>query len=134
MSAFTIHTSLLFDRKKKDFVIDTLITVDKTTGLITEVYRRKSALPCHVSPLDIDLRGKVVLPGFVDAHTHILLYAYSETPSLNQMLDEGLVERVIRAVNHCRTTLLAGYTTSATLALKDCKMPIPMCEMPSIAV
>jgi imidazolonepropionase-like amidohydrolase len=27
------------------------------------------------------------------------------------MRDESLVERVIRATNHCRTTLLAGYTT-----------------------
>lgn len=57
MSAFTIHTSLLFD-PKKDFATDTSITVDKTTGLITEVYRRQSILPSHVSPPDIDLGAK----------------------------------------------------------------------------
>lgn len=111
MSTFTIHTSLLFDPKKKDFIKNTSITVDSITGLITEVCRRESALSDLISPPDVDLRGKVVLPGFVDAHTHIFLHAYSETPSLNQMRDESLIERVIRAVNHCRTALLAGYTT-----------------------
>jgi len=134
MSTFTIHTSLLFDPKKKDFVTDTSITVDKTTGLITEVYHRESTLPSHVSLSNVDLRGGVVLPGFVDAHMHIFLHAYSEMPSLNQMLDESLVERVIHAVNHCRTAFWQGIQHTATLALKDCKTPITMREMPSIAV
>ncbi|KAK5127848.1 hypothetical protein LTR85_004965 [Meristemomyces frigidus] len=108
---FTIHTDLLFDSKKKAFVKDTSITVAPETGLIVKVYQRKDALPTTVNEPDIDLRGKCVLPGFVDAHTHIFLHAYSETPSINQMRDESLVERVIRATNHCRTALLAGYTT-----------------------
>jgi len=47
----------------------------------------------------------------VDAHTHIFLHAYSEVSSINQMRDESLVERVIRATNHCRAGLLAGFTT-----------------------
>jgi imidazolonepropionase-like amidohydrolase len=111
MSIFTIHTDLLFDSRSKSFVNDRSITVDTTSGLISRVYHRKKPLSEHVSPPDIDLRGKTVLPGFVDAHTHIFLHAYSETPPINQMRDESLVERVIRATNHCRTALLAGYTT-----------------------
>ncbi|KAK4546545.1 hypothetical protein LTR36_001762 [Oleoguttula mirabilis] len=107
----TIHTDLLFDSKAKVFVKDTSITVASETGLIVEVYQRKDALPATISEPDIDLRGRCVLPGFVDAHTHIFLHAYAETPSINQMRDESLVERVIRATNHCRTALLAGYTT-----------------------
>ena len=51
------------------------------------------------------------MSGFVDAHTHIFLHAYSETSSLNQMLHESLVERVCRATQHCRAALMAGYTT-----------------------
>ena len=74
------------------------------------MYQRKDALSTVTEP-DLDLRGKCVLPGLVDAHTHILLHAYSETSSLYQMRDESLVERIIRATNHCRTALLAGYTT-----------------------
>lgn len=107
----TIYTDCLFDPKKKAFVKDTSIEVSPKTGLITKVYQRKDALPTSIDELDIDLRGKCVLPGFVDAHTHILLHAYSEASSLNQMRDESIVERVIRATNHCRTALLAGYTT-----------------------
>ena len=108
---FTIHTDCLFDSKKKSFVQDISIVVSPTTGLITKTYQREDALPNEIKDPDIDLRGKCVLPGFVDAHTHILLHAYSETPSNYQMRDESLVERVIRAINHCRAALLAGYTT-----------------------
>jgi imidazolonepropionase-like amidohydrolase len=112
--AFTIHTDLLFDPKQKAWLKNTSITVSPSTGLITKVYQRgKDEFPpdATVKEPDIDLRGKCVLPGLVDAHTHILLHAYSETPSMNQMRDESLVERVIRATNHCRAALLAGFTT-----------------------
>lgn len=107
----TVHTSSLFDAKDKTFVTDRSITVDRSTGLIKSVYKRDASVPLTISSPDIDLRGKIVLPGLVDAHTHILLHAYSETPSVNQMRDESFVERVVRATNHCRAALLAGYTT-----------------------
>ncbi|KAJ9223743.1 hypothetical protein DTO027B5_6004 [Paecilomyces variotii] len=106
-----IHTSILFDPKKKEFIKDLTIVADRSTGLIVGVYKR-SATDGQILPAeDIDLRGLLVLPGLVDAHTHIFLHSYKETPALNQMRDESLVERTIRAVNHCRTALLAGYTT-----------------------
>lgn len=118
---FTIHTDCLFDSKKKAFFNDISIIVAPETGLIAKVYKRQDALAHYVKEPDIDLRGKCVLPGFVDAHTHIFLHAYSETPSLNQMRDESLVERVIRATNHCRTALLAGYTTYRDLGTESAK-------------
>ncbi|KAK5708368.1 hypothetical protein LTR97_000908 [Elasticomyces elasticus] len=111
MDAFTVHTDLLFDPKKKAFVTGTSIVVSRKTGLITKVYERDDTLPNTVSEPDIDLRGLCVLPGLVDAHTHLLLHAYSEASSVAQMRDESMVERIIRATNHCRTALLAGYTT-----------------------
>ena len=117
--AFKVHTDCLFDSKKKAFVKDVSITVDPSTGLITNVARRDKKLPSSIDAPDIDLRGKCVLPGLVDAHTHVLLHAYSETPSLNQMRDESLVERVIRATNHCRNALLAGYTTYRDLGTES---------------
>lgn len=75
-SQFTIHSSLLFDPKKKEFVKDVSVTVDKETGLITQVFVRDFTLGDIVSDDDVDLRGKVVMPGFVDAHTHIFLHSY----------------------------------------------------------
>lgn len=118
-SCFAVHTDCLFDSKTKKFVKDTSIVVNPETGLIDKVYQRKDALPNEIKDPDIDLRGTCVLPGFVDAHTHILLHPYTETPSLNQMRDESLVERVIRATNHCRAALLAGYTTYRDLGTES---------------
>lgn len=76
MPQFTIHTSLLFDPKKKKFVQDVSITVDTGSGLIAKVYTRGERLPERVPEGDIDLRGRVAMPGFVDAHTHIFLHSY----------------------------------------------------------
>ncbi|KAI1122782.1 hypothetical protein F5Y10DRAFT_253239 [Nemania abortiva] len=109
----TIHTSTLFDSRDKYFVRDLSIYVDTSTGLITRTHVRSQPLPQHnlSDSKTIDLRGLTVLPGFVDAHTHIFLHGYDETPSMNQMRDESLVERVVRATNHAKSALMAGYTT-----------------------
>ncbi|CAN8100357.1 unnamed protein product [Discula destructiva] len=105
----TVHTSLLFDPKKKSFVKNVSITVDVKRGSIARVYERKS--DDEIRDEEIDLRGKVVMPGFVDAHTHIFLHPYSERSSTEQMRDESIVERTVRATNHARAALLSGYTT-----------------------
>ncbi|KAI1155263.1 hypothetical protein F4825DRAFT_68641 [Nemania diffusa] len=109
----TIHTSSLFDSKNKRFLSDISIDVDTHTGLIARTYKRSHSLPQHdvSDSRTVDLRGLTVLPGLVDAHTHIFLHGYDETPSMNQMRDESLVERVVRATNHARAALMAGYTT-----------------------
>ncbi|KAI1381200.1 amidohydrolase [Hypoxylon crocopeplum] len=109
----TVHTSSLFNSKEKSFVSDVSISIDADTGLITRVYTRDGPLPAtNVSDANtIDLRGLTVLPGLVDAHTHIFLHPYSDVAALNQMRDESFVERVVRATNHAKAALQAGYTT-----------------------
>lgn len=111
MARFTLHTDILFDPQSKTALHDQSITVDSVSGLIVRIYQREESLPARIEEPDIDLRGKFVTPGFVDAHTHIFLHSYDENPSTNQKRDESFVERIIRAVNHCRIGLLAGYTT-----------------------
>ena len=76
MSEYSVHTSLLFDPKKLEFLENVTVTVDRDTGLISAVTTRESA-DAEVKDGDVDLRGKVVLPGLVDAHTHIFLHAYA---------------------------------------------------------
>lgn len=52
-----------------------------------------------------------LMPGLVEGHSHLLLHAYSETPWVDQVTHESLGLRTARAVNHCRATLMAGFTT-----------------------
>jgi imidazolonepropionase-like amidohydrolase len=59
----------------------------------------------------IDLPGTTLMPGLIEAHSHVLLHPYDETSWDDQVLHESLAERVARATNHLRSTLLAGITT-----------------------
>ena len=52
-----------------------------------------------------------LLPGLIDAHTHLLLHPYNESPWDDQVLKEPLALRRFRATNHAKSTLLAGFTT-----------------------
>src|SRR2546425_4307985 len=59
----------------------------------------------------IDLPGMTLMPGLIDAHSHVLLHPYSETVWNDPVAREALSLRVARATNHLRSTLLAGFTS-----------------------
>jgi imidazolonepropionase-like amidohydrolase len=59
----------------------------------------------------VDLPGTTLLPGLVEAHSHVLLHPYNETTWNDQVLHESQGVRVARATNHLRSTLMAGFTT-----------------------
>src|SRR5215813_9867554 len=59
----------------------------------------------------IDLPDLTLMPGLIEAHSHVLLHPYSETVWNDQVAHESLSLRVARATNHLRNTLLAGFTT-----------------------
>ncbi|KEF60509.1 uncharacterized protein A1O9_02070 [Exophiala aquamarina CBS 119918] len=113
MVVFEVHTSALFDPKTKCVRKNVAITVDSQSGLIVGVRERtdEEEKGLQVNLDDVDLRGKFVMPGLVDAHTHVFLHSYDETDALRQKRDESMTERIVRAVNHCHTALMAGYTT-----------------------
>ena len=59
----------------------------------------------------IELPGTTLLPGLIDAHSHLLLHPYDETKWDDQVLKESVAERVCRATNHAKAGLLSGFTT-----------------------
>jgi imidazolonepropionase-like amidohydrolase len=59
----------------------------------------------------IPLPGATLLPGLIDAHSHLFLHPYNEATWDDQVLKEPLAYRVIAAVDHAEKTLMAGFTT-----------------------
>src|SRR5690348_2297798 len=59
----------------------------------------------------IALPGLTLLPGLIDAHSHVFLHPYNETLWDDQVLKEPMGYRVVEAVLHARNTLMQGFTT-----------------------
>lgn len=59
----------------------------------------------------IDLPDCTLIPGLIDAHSHLFLRPYNETLWDDQVLKESESYRTVRAVAHAHATLLAGFTT-----------------------
>lgn len=62
----------------------------------------------------LDLPDTTVLPGLMDAHSHLFLHPYNETLWNDQVLKEPVAYRTLRAGVQAQATLLAGFT-----ALRD---------------
>ena len=75
----------------------------------------RDRLPDYNIDATINLPGQTLLPGLIEGHSHVLLHPYNETSWNNQVLQESEAERVARAVNHVRASLLAGITTMRDL-------------------
>lgn len=58
----------------------------------------------------IDLPEATLLPGLIDAHSHVFLHPYNETLWDDQVLKESTAYRVLRAGKHAHDTLMAGFT------------------------
>ncbi|KZT51863.1 hypothetical protein CALCODRAFT_487574 [Calocera cornea HHB12733] len=120
--------SNVFDPNVKGLAADQTIVVDETSGLIADV-RSTTESDLKADKL-IDLRGMTVLPGFGDAHVHLFLHPYSEISWMDQVTKQTITERTVRAVNHSKATLMAGFTAvrdlgtegalDADLALRKC--------------
>ncbi|MCB0431476.1 MAG: amidohydrolase family protein [Flavobacteriales bacterium] len=88
------------------------------TGWVVLVEGRKIAyagpeagvtLPEHTET--VELKGKTLMPGLIEGHSHILLHPYNETSWNDQVLKESVAERSIRAAVHAEKSLMAGVTT-----------------------
>jgi imidazolonepropionase-like amidohydrolase len=59
----------------------------------------------------IALPGATLIPGLIDAHSHLFLHPYNETPWDDQVLKQSEAYRTLRAVRHAEATLAAGFTS-----------------------
>jgi imidazolonepropionase-like amidohydrolase len=59
----------------------------------------------------IELPGMTLLPGLIDAHSHLLLYPYDQAKWDDQVLKESHAERICRATVHAKADLFSGFTT-----------------------
>ena len=96
---------------------------DGTTGTVHTdwVVLVKSEKIAAVGPADdisipkdakvIELPKTTLLPGLIDAHSHLLLYQYDKATWNDQVLKEPLAERICRATAHAKADLLSGFTT-----------------------
>ncbi|MGZ5512822.1 MAG: amidohydrolase family protein, partial [Chthoniobacterales bacterium] len=112
-AAVPVTTTLLVPDRVWDGVEDAphsgwavLVTGDK---IIAAGPRSQISVPGGATT--INLPGTTLTPGLIDAHSHVLLHPYNEASWNDQVLHESLALRTARAVNHLKTTLMAGFTT-----------------------
>lgn len=113
-----IKCGRLIDGKSEKPIENAVILVEGSK--IKEV-GKNVAVPTHAKI--IDLSSATVLPGLVDAHTHILLQGdITEEDYAEQILKESIPYRTLRASVSCRTALMHGFTT-----LRDMETEGAMC-------
>ena len=105
-TAYMLKPARIFDGEQVREGVAVLIRGDKIEA-VAPLAELKASPDVKV----IDLPNATLLPGLIEAHSHVLLHPYSETPWNDQVAREHLSLRVARATNHLRNTLLAGFTT-----------------------
>lgn len=63
----------------------------------------------------IALPGQTLIPGLIEAHSHLLLHPYNETLWDDQVLKEAPAYRTLRAGRDATRTLMSGFTTERDL-------------------
>lgn len=108
-----IRAGHLFDSRKGTLAADQVIVI--RGDRISEVGPGASVqIPSGAQV--IDLSRATVLPGLIDAHTHIFLTGESHGRYEEQLLQESWQYRTIEAVLNAKRDLMAGFTS-----MRDCE-------------
>ena len=101
-----LRAGRLIDGKSDKVITDAIILVEGSR--IREVGKNISIPP---QAQTIDLGSATVLPGLIDAHTHVLLQGdITSAEYEEQIYKESIPYRTIRAVAAARTALMNGIT------------------------
>ncbi len=103
-SIYLLQPDRIFDGEQMQEGWQVLVRGNKieAVGVITNIPREA---------IRINLKGKTLLPGLIEGHSHLFLHPYDETSWDDQVLKESRAERTARAVMHAKATLMAGFTT-----------------------
>jgi imidazolonepropionase-like amidohydrolase len=112
---YVLKAARLFDGKSNALVTPGVVVV--TDGKIVAA-GTSAAAPTGAEV--IDLGDATLLPGFIDAHTHLTM-AYSEDYKQNRLdeLQKTIAERALDASVNARVTLMAGITTVRDVGSAD---------------
>lgn len=106
-SPLALKAARLFDAEAGVMRTDRIVII--TGEKIAAIQNANAPLPSNTKLLD--LGDATLLPGLIDAHSHLLLHPYNEASWNDQVLKESLALRTVRAVVHAEKTLRAGFTT-----------------------
>ena len=110
-----LKAARLFDGKGNSLVTPGLVVV--TDGKIAGV-GAKAAIPASAEV--IDLGDATLMPGFIDAHTHLTtMYSDDWKQSILDSLQKTIAERALDASANARVTLMAGFTTVRDVGSAD---------------
>src|SRR5438552_18967471 len=105
MAAYLFHGGKFLDPRKADLQdgIEVLVEGDR----VKEVSDRPISATNAIHATRVDLRGRTLMPGLIDAHIHIFL------AEVNLALLEGMPPTLLttKAVVNARNMLMRGFTT-----------------------
>lgn len=112
---YVLKAARMFDGKSDALVKPGLVVV--TDGKIAGV-GSGAAIPSGAEV--IDLGDATLLPGFIDAHTHLtMMYSEDSKQSALDQLQKTIAERALDASANARVTLMAGITTVRDVGSSD---------------
>jgi imidazolonepropionase-like amidohydrolase len=112
---YVLKAARMFDGKSNSLSTPGLVVV--TSGKIAGV-GAQATIPAGAET--IDLGDATLLPGFIDAHTHLTsMYSDDWKQNLIDGLQKTIAERALDASANARVTLMAGFTTVRDVGSSD---------------
>jgi imidazolonepropionase-like amidohydrolase len=108
MTSYLLRPARVFDGESADLHQGWVVLVG---GQRIEAAGPAASVTVPPGTETIDLPGATLMPGLIEAHSHVFLHPYNETTWNDQVEHETLGERTARAVTHLAATLNAGFTT-----------------------